>query len=197
MDVSKSERPQPVGRFKDARGRPVSQLDPVKLHLLNQPSIIPAETLRSMADQIMPGARRQRLFQVLCVALGFLVVVGGNIVYFRYFSSWKGLDPVNTTIYVIQAVVILSGPLLAYRLAKAKYVSRVASVMLEHRHCPHCGYNIRGLPRNPQDGATVCPECGCAWRLDNCQAAGESLDSRNTANSENQACQSGSSRPSS
>lgn len=158
--------PQHAERFKDARGRPVSRLDPVKLHLLNQPSIIPAETLRSMADQIMPGARRQRFFQVLCVALGFLVIVSGNIVYFRYFSSWKGLDPVNTTIYVIQVVVILSGPFLAYRLAKAKYVSRVASVMLDHRHCPHCGYDLRGLPRNPEDGVTVCPECGCAWMLE-------------------------------
>lgn len=156
---------QQAGRIKDARGRPVSQLDPVKLHLLNQHSIIPAQTLRSMADQIMPGARRQRLIQVLSVALGFLLVVGGTIIYFSHFSTWKGFDPVNVTIYVIQVAVILSGPLLAFRLARAKYVSRVASVMLEHRHCPHCGYDVRGLPADPEDGATVCPECGCAWKL--------------------------------
>jgi transcription initiation factor TFIIIB Brf1 subunit/transcription initiation factor TFIIB len=37
--------------------------------------------------------------------------------------------------------------------------------MLKHRRCPHCGYDIRGLPVDPQDGATVCPECGCAWEL--------------------------------
>ena len=48
-----------------------------------------------MADQIMPGARRQRLFQVLSVACGVLLIVGGNIVYFRYFSTWKGIDPVS------------------------------------------------------------------------------------------------------
>ena len=119
-----------------------------------------------MVDEIIPGARRQRLFQALSVALGFLVVVGGNIVYFRYFSTWKGLDPVNTTLYVIQFIVILSGPLLAYRLAKAGYVGHVTSVMLKHCHCPHCGYDIRGLPRDPADGATVCPECGCAWKLE-------------------------------
>ena len=157
---------QQAGRIKDARGRPVSQLDPVKLHLLNQHSIIPAKTLRSMADQIMPGARRQRLVQVLSMALSFLVVVVGTIIYFRYFSTWKGFDPVNTTICVVQVVVILSGPFLVYRLAKAKYVSRVAAVMLKHRHCPHCGYDIRGLPADPEDGTTVCPECGCAWVLD-------------------------------
>jgi hypothetical protein len=155
-----------TGRIDDARGRRVTQLDPVKLHLLNQRSVIPAEALRSMVDQILPGARRQRLFQILSLALGFILIVGGNIIYFRHFSTWKGFDPVNVTIYVVQLVIILSGPLLAFRIARAKYVSRVASVMLKHRHCPHCGYDIRGLPVDPTDGATVCPECGCAWDLD-------------------------------
>ena len=150
-------------RLKDARGRSVTQLDPVKLHLLNQHSIIPAKTLRSMADQIMPGARRQRLVQVLIAAFTFTFIVSGTIIYFRYFSTWTGFDPVNVTIYVIQVVVILSGPVLAFRMARDKYTSRVASVMLKHRHCPHCGYDIRGLPADPADGATVCPECGCAW----------------------------------
>jgi transcription initiation factor TFIIIB Brf1 subunit/transcription initiation factor TFIIB len=37
--------------------------------------------------------------------------------------------------------------------------------MLKHLRCPHCGYDLRGLAADPEDGATVCPECGCAWRL--------------------------------
>ena len=105
-----------AGRIHDARGRRVTQLDPVKLHLLNQRSVIPAEALRSMADQILPGARRQRLFQMLSLALGFTLIVGGNIIYFRYFSTWKGFDPVIVTIYVVQLVIILSGPILAFRI---------------------------------------------------------------------------------
>ena len=156
---------QRSAQIRDARGRPVSRLDPVKLHLLNQDSIIPADVLRSMADQIMPGARRQRLLQALSVASGVILVVGGNILYFRFFSTWKGLDPVIGTIYVIQAAIILSGPLLAYRIAASRYANRVALVMLDHRHCPHCGYDLRGLPADAKDGATVCPECGCAWKL--------------------------------
>ncbi len=172
--MPEKDRPirQQAGRIKDARGRPVSRLDPVKLHLLNLPSIIPADALRPMVDQIMPGARRQRLIQVLSVALGFLVVVGGTIIYFRYFSVWKGFDPVNVTIYIIQVVVILLGPFLAFRMARAQYAGRVASVMVKHLHCPHCGYDIRGLRTDSRDGATVCPECGCAWRLDNTQTVG-------------------------
>ncbi len=62
---------------------------------------------------------------------------------------------------------------MAFRMARAKYVIRVASVMLEHRHCPHCGYDIRELPTDSSDGATVCPECGCAWMLDDFQVVGE------------------------
>jgi hypothetical protein len=41
----------------------------------------------------------------------------------------------------------------------------IRRTMLKYRRCPHCGYDIRGLPADPEDGATVCPECGCAWRL--------------------------------
>jgi hypothetical protein len=156
---------QPSGRIKDARGRSIGQLDPVKLHLLNQRSAMPAATLRSIADQIMPGARRQRLIQVICMALSFVVVVGGTIVYFRYFSTWKGFDPVSVTIHVVQALVILSAPLVAFRMARSKYLGRIATVMLEHRRCPHCGYDLHGLSVDPADGATLCPECGCAWHV--------------------------------
>jgi len=165
MAAPRSPTTSKTGYIKDAHGRKVTQLDPVRLHLLNQRFIIPAETLRSMTDQIMPNARRQRLLQVLSAALGLTVVVGGNLIYFTCFSTWKGFDPVNVTIYVVQVAVIFSGPALALRAAKTKYASRVASVMLEHRHCPHCGYDIRNLPANPADGSTTCPECGCAWVL--------------------------------
>lgn len=118
-----------------------------------------------MADELLPGARRQRLLQVLSVALGVALVGGGNLVYFRYFSSWSGFDPVNVTIYCVQAIVLLSGPVVAFMSVRGRYASRVSAVMLEHLRCPHCGYDLRLLPADPADGATVCPECGCAWRL--------------------------------
>ncbi len=118
-----------------------------------------------MTDELLPGAKRQRLYSLLSVLLSFLFVVGGTIIYFSYFSTWKGFDPVGVTINVIQVIVIVAGPLLAFRMARAKYISRVASVMLKYRHCPHCGYNIKGLPIGLKDGATVCPECGCAWNV--------------------------------
>ena len=43
--------------------------------------------------------------------------------------------------------------------------------MLQHRRCPHCGYDLRGLPPDPHDRAVVCPECGCAWGVEAALAA--------------------------
>ncbi len=41
---------------------------------------------------------------------------------------------------------------------------RLVRLMLEHRQCPACDYNLRSLPME-HDGCTVCPECGAAWRM--------------------------------
>ncbi len=48
---------------------------------------------------------------------------------------------------------------------KRKRLKEVTAAMLKHTHCPHCGYDLRLLPNDPDDCATVCPECGCAWKL--------------------------------
>lgn len=149
----------------DARGRSVRQLDPVVLHLLRQHDVIPAEPLKEIANEILPGASRQGLRQIL-IALGGLVLVGiGYFVYFRYVSTWRGLDAVQIIFCIVQFVVIASGPLIAYRVVRRTHARRVVPVMLAHGYCPHCGYNISHLPADPLDGATVCPECGCAWQL--------------------------------
>ncbi|MCH8807754.1 MAG: hypothetical protein IH986_16950 [Planctomycetes bacterium] len=83
------------------------------MHFLIRHTLIPYETLDRIVDDQLPGTRKKKLIQECSVVLGFPFVFGGNPVYFRFFSTWKGLDPVNTTIYVIQVAVILSGPLLA------------------------------------------------------------------------------------
>jgi hypothetical protein len=153
------------GRIKDARGRPVTRYDPVRTYLLNEGSFIPAETLEAMAEELLPGVKRKRLVQIASLLAGVLLVVGGNLVYFRWFSSWKGLDPVNTTIYIVQAIVLVSGPVIAFRMARTEYSNLIVATMLKYRRCLHCGYDLRLLPVDAVDGATVCPECGCAWRL--------------------------------
>jgi len=56
-------------------------------------------------------------------------------------------------------------PFIVWGGTRASRFGKIVPAMLKHHRCPHCGYDIRGLPADESDGATVCPECGCAWRL--------------------------------
>ncbi len=152
-------------RVRDARGRVVRQLDPVRLHLLGQASVIPPETLRSLSDRILPDARRQRAIVIGTAVATALFVVLGTAGYFLYAGRRWSPDRVSLAINTLQVLIILAGPVIAFRLARARYAGRIRAALLAARHCPHCGYNLRDLPPDPVDNATVCPECGCAWPI--------------------------------
>ncbi len=102
------------------------------------------------------------MIQVLSVVFCFLFV--GYLVFFCFqaFSTWRGLRPFLASVLHIAVMLAFLFP---FPLIRKDYTSRVATVMLTYVRCPHCGYDIRGLPRSSEDGATVCPECGCAWML--------------------------------
>jgi hypothetical protein len=69
------------------------------------------------------------------------------------------LWPTNLAVFALSAFKFWQSG----RRARAKHV---CEIMLRHLRCPHCGYDIRGLLTDPNDGATICPECGCAWKLE-------------------------------
>ena len=57
----------------------------------------------------------------------------------------------------------------------------ITKALLERRRCAHCGYNLKGLESTAEEGATVCPECACAWKLDEASVAhraGDELQAR-------------------
>lgn len=151
-------------RVTDAHGRRVSMLDPYALHLLRRHDIIPAEPLARIAREIGSGLdpTTRRLLILLGVIAAFSAVV------FFIFC-------VDMLIHRQVARLLEKGPLLLLQVwfwplifwlnAKRRRYKRIQAVMLKHRHCPHCGYDLRGLPTDPADGSTMCPECGCAWHL--------------------------------
>lgn len=51
MTANDSSFRQMVGRIKDARGRKVTQADPVALYLLRQHNVIDADTLHAIANE--------------------------------------------------------------------------------------------------------------------------------------------------
>ncbi|MHC4234776.1 MAG: TFIIB-type zinc ribbon-containing protein [Planctomycetota bacterium] len=151
-----SSKTQQVGRIKDARGRTVTQADPIALYLLRQHNVIDADTLHAIANEKgvrIAAGERTALIGGLCgallvVSLFTYALISGDLRDAPYAKS-TGL------------FYLCSLPWIVWYGIKRKRVGNVAAAMLRHRRCPHCGYDIRSLPTDPKDGATVCPECGC------------------------------------
>jgi hypothetical protein len=161
-----------AGRIKDARGRVVSELDPVVMHLTHSPGVIPADTLRDIAQDIgfgiNKGVRIALIAWIACsvtfvIALAILLsrMSAGTITGRRFAISLVPYGGIFTTFFAF------------WQGARNARHERIRKVMLKQLRCPHCGYDIRGLPTDPEDGATVCPECGCAWKLDRSDADGD------------------------
>jgi len=45
-------------------------------------------------------------------------------------------------------------------------LKRVRGMVLTEGFCPSCAAPITGLAPDTEDGCTVCPGCGAAWRVD-------------------------------
>ncbi len=144
-------------------------LDPYALNLLRRHDVIPPDTLASIADEVGFGLPRWQRRGYVAATIAFF----GNMV---FLFIWKAirrssfdalasiLGSLGVVLFAISAIIFWRGG----RRARAKLV---CAIMLKHLRCPHCGYDIRGLPTDPGDGATICPECGSAWMPENSGAA--------------------------
>jgi len=189
MPPTNTANPEHGRRIRDARGRSVRTLDPLRLHVLGRGDVIDAEALERIAEEIEPGARsRRRLTRIVLfvfLPVVFLLTFGGIAldISIEGRAAWDDLISTLTSPAMIGPAVacLFSGvylPLFASRQARSR---RTIAAMLKHRICPHCGYGLVGSPADPSDGATVCPECACAWDLDAAQhvaAIGHPVPSR-------------------
>jgi hypothetical protein len=170
-----TEHDESKGRIRDVRGRLVTQLDPVTLHVLHRHNIIDADALDAIVEDLEPGTARIRRYLIVIIPCAIGLVAAGTAT--LYFVSDPGARQdlistlTNPALMVPNLVCCIFVPWIVARQARLK---RVRFAMLKHRRCPHCGYDLRGLPTDPADQATVCPECGCAWVLDE-QAMAERL----------------------
>ena len=159
------------GRITDARGKTVTQLDPVAMHLLHHHGAIAADELRVIATALDPGEVRKRRWKAVGAVLAIILAYTGFFGYFEIFNRWRGWDPVLIGFAVLYFVWPPTFFFIGFLRARRIRLRRIRCVMLCHRHCPHCGYDIHGLNADETDGATVCPECGCAWRLEDAPSA--------------------------
>lgn len=163
----------------DVRGRRVSMIDPMRMQMLHQHDVIDRKTLDQMMEALEPGLSRNLRMTLITVilgvsALGLLVVLMWFLNPGRRAGLMKALshNP-GMWIGIIAAVVI---PVFA---ARKKHRPRLPTLLLRHRRCPHCGYDLSGLPADTRDDATVCPECACAWRLGDETAVLPAIDPTN------------------
>jgi hypothetical protein len=160
-----------AGRIIDARGRSVSQLDPVMMHLTHRPGIIPPDVLRKIAPEVGVGITRGTrvlLWGSIVGIVGLGIALTICIIRLANGSISTG-DSFRS---LIPYVGVFSGSFICWINLRYARHQKIGDVMLKHRRCPHCGYDIRGLPADTSDGATVCPECGCAWRLTHTDSPG-------------------------
>jgi len=158
--------PTPLaGRIKDARGRRVTQLDPVAIHLLRRPDIIDADTLRAIAHQKGVTISRGERLSLIGACVAVVLVVG--LIIQSLIAGDFGSAPLARS----SSLLMFCGFVWLYWVrAKWARFDHIAAAMLRHGRCPHCGYDLRFLPADAQDGATVCPECGCAWMFSEARA---------------------------
>lgn len=163
MAEAKPTSPPHKGRIRDARGRPATQLDPVSMHILRRYELIDREALRAIAEEIGPGRSKAATWWFwLLEGLTILCMVAVTA---RVYFSGRARDPTTYSLWGATFVLVVIGISIFISVAKRQRFHRVRDAMLRHRRCPHCGYDLRGLPADSTDGATVCPECGCAWHV--------------------------------
>jgi hypothetical protein len=153
--------PPTSGPIRDARGRKVTQLDPVALQWLRQYEVIDREVLLAITHErgISISTAERVALVVTCVEVLAVVALLTHSVLTNKFGSAPFARMSSLCFFVFLAWVVWLG-------AKKKRFAHIAAAMLKYRRCPHCGYDLRSLPPDPADGNTVCPECGCAWKLD-------------------------------
>lgn len=147
---------------RDARGEPVTVLDPSLLKFTGRHREIDADTLPTIAKDVAVvfAARRRLLY-----ALGGATFVPLLWLVLDVCTGGARLDGFHC---LLALLTLVFGSLFVGEVAThfwRERPSKTLKIMLQHQRCPHCGYDLRMLPRDATDGTTVCPECGHAWML--------------------------------
>lgn len=132
------------------------------------------EALNKFVAEAAEGNRRSMTFLVMLAALIVYLLVTAVYVFTDVLSGRAGSDASAERPALL--IPPLAGLLSIWLVSARVRFKRIRNIILKHSRYPHCGHDLRLLPTDPEDGATVCPECGCAWRLSNVQAIGEHGD---------------------
>ena len=162
-----SEKKRAGGNITDARGRAVSQIDPVKWQLLHRYDAIEADVLDEIVEALEPGTAKWRRHMIVIVPVAICIVVVGFVALYWAGDASLRADLVSTlTNPALMIPTVVGCFIIPWVAARENRFRRIRLAMLKYNRCPHCGYDLRGLPVSTEDHATVCPECGSAWHID-------------------------------
>lgn len=155
-------------KMKDDRGDLVRVFDPGGLNARRDLELSLKEfaTLRS---EIFPRTNVSRkitwreaapvlLALAICVVVLSVVVINFGPGPSRAWSIF--FWPLSAVMFVIITACAQVG----WRARLRRLHPQIRSTMINHDRCPACGYLLTTLQPD-EDGCTVCPECGAAWRL--------------------------------
>lgn len=165
-----ASRPESRGAVKDARGRRVTMIDPIRMQMLHQYDVIDQPALEAILNDVRPGfstwARYTYVRIIVGLAAGVVsATIAMAIVRLFVTTGQAGLFSMLAANPGVWAGVV-AGVMVPIIIMIVRVRPRLPAVLLSHRRCLHCGYDLTGLPASDADGATVCPECACAWKLD-------------------------------
>lgn len=146
--------------IRDARRRKVTQLDPIVLYLTKRSEPIEREVLgRIVAEKgvRMTGFERAAMIGSLVLLVALICVI--------IMKLMQGMPPATLARRMSVPSYSFVLPFIVWGGMKRSRFGKTAAAMLRHLRCPHCGYDLRNLPVDGNDNATLCPECGCAWTL--------------------------------
>lgn len=168
----------------DDRNRKVELLNPFSIYFSGRDDVIERPVLKSIINSSADSGSRK-----LQLLLLFSIVFFIAMAYFAFWPEYQatrnlshslGQAVRSPVIYFAlgYGVLVIPWQLQAERRIRRRHITKA---LLEQRRCAHCGYNLEGLETDADDGATVCPECACAWKLDKTSVshrAGDELQSR-------------------
>ncbi len=145
--------------FRDDRGRSVRPVAATTFRRLFQAAIKAGH--RALYRRVENNLSSPAVWFVVILGLSITLVVDGILVY-----SYRSAYSIPSGTEIPRVVVGILAPFVMATALLIRRAARAADELVLSGLCPGCDYSIAEL-EPADDGCTVCPECGAAWRTRN------------------------------
>lgn len=176
--VRRAARELTTRMVDDARGRRVRLVPMTRRwgRIARAPEGMSDEAIARVVDLLQLTVKERVLQQAGMLVIAMIIgVIGVAAIRMKGFTThwvWIAIFMVGVAFAGLSLGVALAS-LSSLRPSNRKFPvrieridpQRVASAIAATEHCASCGQDLRGLPTT-DDGCTICPECGSAWKLE-------------------------------